>query len=127
MQRFWTKALQKFDPSIRITHLHDYSAALKRTSDLCYANNLVIVEPELLGLGLNTKFSGTERVNRIASKITYINHMAWQRLYRRYCDPNHVIPGNIGDWLQQKLLRGLLLPTKWLEGKLRLAKRKRRL
>ncbi|GAA5216362.1 WavE lipopolysaccharide synthesis family protein [Corallincola platygyrae] len=121
-QRFWLKALQKFDPSIQIKHLHDYSPALKRISDLCYVNNLVIGEPEVIGLGLNTKFSGDERANRIGSLITYIHHLAWQRLYKKYCDPAHAIPGNLADIVRTKLLRLILLTPKRLEGALRLKK-----
>ncbi|TAA46008.1 WavE lipopolysaccharide synthesis family protein [Corallincola spongiicola] len=122
-QKFWLKALQRFDPSIQIKHLHDYSPKSKRQSDLCYANNLIIGEPEVVGLGLNTKFSGSERANRIGSIITYIHHLAWQRLYKKYCDPSHHIPGNTADWIRTKCLRGALLSSKWLEGKWRLKKK----
>lgn len=124
-QRLWLAALQQFDSSIGIKHLHDYSSELRRVSDYCYANNLVVGEPEVIGLGLNTKFSGNERANRTGSLITYLHHLGWQRLYRRYCDPNWKIQGDLQDWLRITSLRALLLPPKWLEGRGRLFKKVR--
>ncbi|WP_210397315.1 WavE lipopolysaccharide synthesis family protein [Motiliproteus sediminis] len=121
-QKFWLAALQRFDDSIRIDHLHHCNPELKRTSDLCYANNLVVGEPAVIGLGLNSKFSGDERANRLSGTITYLSHLGWQRLYRKYCDPDWRIEGNLADWLRQTSLRAVLLPGKWVEGQLRLRK-----
>ncbi len=121
-QKFWLAALQKFDPSIELQHLHEYSDRLKRISDICYANNLVVGEPETIGLGLNSKFADDERANRLSGRITYLSHLGWQRLYRSYCDPSMEIPSGTSDQFKQGLLRAILLPGKWIEGQWRLQK-----
>ncbi len=121
-QKFWLAALQRFDPEIHIDHLHHYSPALKRLSDLCYVNNLVIGDSDTIGLGLNSKFTGKERANRLSGHITYMSYHGWQRLYRRYCDASLVIEKNRSDLLKQILLRACMLPGKYVEGKMRLRK-----
>lgn len=121
-QKLWLAALQRFDPSIQLQHLNDSSPELTRTSDLCYANNLVVGEPEVIGLGLCSKFSGNKRANSLASRISYLTHHEWLRLYKRYCDPELQIANNLTKMLKLRLLRLIHLPGKWLEGRLRLAK-----
>lgn len=124
-QNLWLAALGQFDAGLAIEHLHQLTPRLKHLSDLCYANNLVVGEPEVIGLGLNAKFSGRERANRTGSLITYLHHLGWQRLYRRHCAPDHPIPGDWADRVRIGVLRGLLLPPKWLEGRMRLRKKVR--
>ncbi len=125
-QKLWLSALQQFDQTLQLQHMHHHSAALQRASDLCFANNLVVGAPEDIGLGLNSKFTGNERANRLKGRITYLSFKGWQRLYRRYCDNSHTIPENRADELRQWALRALYLTPQWLEGQWRLNKQLRK-
>lgn len=87
-QMFWLKTLKKFDPSIRLDGLLDNAPETLEKSDIYYANNLIIAEPDALGLSLGEKFSGNARIARQKGKCAQWQHFEWQDLYRKYCQPS---------------------------------------
>ncbi len=132
-QLLWLAALQKFDPEIRLDHLHHYTRELRRISDLCYANNLVVGDPDRIGLGLCERFMIKHTSKAWRSRAAVVSHGDWLRLYRRHCAPGFVIPDHERRQLRRLRIFRLLLghgslsPYRWLRGKLRAWKRARRL
>ncbi len=133
-QVLWTTALQKFDPAIRLAHKYHATRTLQRISDLCYANNLVIDDPERIGLGLCGRHARETR-QRWRSRIFAFHRCDWLHLYRRHCAPGFVIPDDDRrQFLRLRMLRLLLvriqLPLwllyRWLERRWRELKRARR-
>lgn len=125
-QKLLLRALQKFDPALEIAHLNDVSGELSERCDRIYANNFVIGEPELIGLGLCSKFAGNERANRLSGRLTYVNFDDWQCLYRKYCDHSYALSGVRFRLAKRNTLRFFLLFAKSMEELGRKLKRKAR-
>ena len=121
-QRLWLAALERFDPALGIDHLTHANGPLKKASDICYANNLIVAEPQAIGLGLCSKFSGKRRANKLSSRITYLSFFEWKCLYQTHCDPGFKVANKLKGKLRLTLLRCLFLPGKTLEGRVRLLK-----
>lgn len=114
-QKFLVRALQAFDPDIKQPYLHYGTERQLRLSDEIYANNFVIAEPEIIGLGLCSKFSGGERANRLSGRLTYINFDDWQLLYQRHCDSNYDARSASRRLIKRNFLRFFLLLAKSVE------------
>jgi len=126
-QRLWLRFLNKhLDSPIELQHAHDVTDGKKRVSDICYANNLIIGSPEIIGLGLPSKFIGAERAASRASLLSYMDHTSWQRLYKRYCGPGYPIPRERSYAARLYLERLIRLGGKRLEANLRLLKNRLR-
>ncbi|KZZ11277.1 hypothetical protein A3765_17350 [Oleiphilus sp. HI0130] len=123
-QKLLLVALQQYDASLNVEHLHDAPDDLIARSERIYANNFVIGEPELIGLGLCSKFGPQERANRLSGRLTYVNFDDWQVLYKTYCDaefPLGMAPLRIR---KRNFLRAFLLAAKLLEEALKRLKKK---
>jgi hypothetical protein len=114
-QKLFLRALQGFDPKINVAHLHDVSGDLIERCDRIYANNLVIAEPEIIGLGLCSKFGPQERANRLSGRLTYVNYDDWQVLYTSYCDPDYDTKPARLRLVKRNFLRFFLLLAKSAE------------
>jgi hypothetical protein len=124
-QKLLLAALKKFDKSLELNHLHHYDAKLKHQSDLLYANNFIIGEPEVIGLGLCSKFSNDERANRLSGRLTFITFDDWQLLYKKYCDGNlELKDGTHMRLLKRNVLRFLMLVVKRFEDDFRYLKKR---
>lgn len=122
-QYLWLRFLNKhLEQPISLAHLHDLEQDKQRISDICYANNLVIGAPWEIGLGLPSKFIGDARAASHKSLISYLDHTDWRRLYQRFCDPGHEIPGAAGGALRRAARRWIFLAGKRTEARLRLLK-----
>ena len=127
MQDLCVRFLNKhLSPPIELRNLHDRAGELAEQCRLFYANNLVIAAPEDIGLGMPSKFSGDARVAKRSSRITFLQFVEWQRLYRRYCDPSVKIDGEFKSLLALWFWRCLLLPTKLTEQRFRAFKAAKR-
>lgn len=123
-QKLLLVALQQFDGSLNLKHLHDAPEILVERSERIYANNFVIGEPEIIGLGLCSKFGPQERANRLSGRLTYVNFDDWQVLYKKYCDQDYQLGMAPLRLAKRNLLRFFLLLAKSLEEFGRRAKRK---
>ena len=123
-QKLALKALQGFDPKLNIAHLQDVSGDLIERCDRIYANNFVIGEPEIIGLGLCSKFGPQERANRLSGRLTYVNYDDWQVLYQRYCDATYDTKPARLRLIKRNFLRFFLLFAKSVEEFGRSLKRK---
>ena len=120
MQELCTRFINKhMDIPIKLRSLHDRTRDLARLGEQFYANNLIIASPEQIGLGMPKKFSGSARVAKRSSRITFLQFVEWQRLYQRYCDDTQHIPDETAQLLQLWFWRCLLLPTKITEQRFR--------
>lgn len=119
-------AFQQFDSSIQLKSLLDNSPKKIELSEKCYANNLVIAPPEILGLGLCQKFLGKARVSRTKGKCTHYQFFEWQALYKQYCDPTLYIDSHWKKRCKLFLVRCLhAFPTRF-ETVMKIKKRARR-
>jgi hypothetical protein len=123
-QKLLLTALQKFDQSLHIEHLQHVTPGLIERSQRIYANNFVIGEPEVIGLGLCSKFGPQERANRLSGRLTYVNFDDWQVLYKKYCDSSYALGSVPMRIAGRNLLRFFLLFAKSAEELGRRAKRK---
>ncbi|MFL7866156.1 MULTISPECIES: WavE lipopolysaccharide synthesis family protein [Vibrio] len=100
-QELFLSGLKKFKSSLNIIHLLDISNDKIIESEHIYANNLIIVPQEQLGLGLCQKFLGKSRVSRAKGKCAHYQYHEWLALYKKYCDKNIHIP--LFKWLSIKV------------------------
>ena len=91
-QMFWQEGLKNFNHHTKLKHLHDLSDEKLIASETFIANNLIIAEPEKIGLALCEKFLGKSRANRTRGKCSFYQLSDWSRLYQKYCDPTHPLP-----------------------------------
>lgn len=126
-QAFFLEAMSKFDASIKLKSMLDNDPAKIEQSVRCYANNLVIAEPEMLGLGLCQKFLGKARVSRAKGKSSHYQFFEWLELYKQYCDStvdtSHYRFAKFKLWLQRIYY---VFPAR-IETSIKLLKRKRML
>lgn len=79
-QKLFSSFLKKHT-NIDFRHKHDIFRGNKTLSDHCIANNLIIVEAELLGLEVLER---TKQENDHSGR--FYSHLRWQQLYQRHCD-----------------------------------------
>ncbi|MCE0558860.1 WavE lipopolysaccharide synthesis family protein [Motilimonas sp. E26] len=91
-QMFWQEGLKQFNQQIELLHLHDLAGDKLKASEAFIANNLIIAEPEKIGLALCQKFLGKSRANRTRGKCSFYQLSDWYVLYKKYCDPTHPLP-----------------------------------
>jgi hypothetical protein len=116
--------MQKFDKTLRLDHLHHTNRELKRKSDLLYANNFIIGEPRVIGLGLCSKFSNEARANRLSGRAMFVTFDDWQRLYKKYCDASlELRKGSEMRLFKRNILRFMLLVFKRAEDEFRYLKK----
>ncbi|WP_345886891.1 WavE lipopolysaccharide synthesis family protein [Shewanella algae] len=74
--------LRRLDPAWpKLEHRHHFDAAMDEQWDRFMASNLLVLEPEQIGLGLIKRFiPKSKRPNEMS-------HLDWQLLYQHYCDP----------------------------------------
>lgn len=121
------KALERFDPAIKLDHLLDAPPDKLRASDICYANNFIIASPDELGLGLCQRFVGKVRIARLRGKCAQWQHTEWKDVYDKYCAKER--PTINGTRMKGRFLLFLqrciyVFPTR-LETRLKLRKRAR--
>ena len=114
-QKLFLAAIKQFDPQLHLNHLQDISPELITRSERIYANNFVIGEPEIIGLGLCSKFGPQERANRLSGRLTYVNFDDWQVLYKKYCDSSYALGSVPMRIAGRNLLRFFLLLAKSAE------------
>lgn len=90
-QYVWTSFLRKHG-ELRFDHRTDLSHDAITVSELTMANNLVIVEPERLGIRF-LKYPLDRR-----DRVTLYTHREWQQLYRRHCDPWSLSLPDVAAW-----------------------------
>lgn len=124
-QKLLLAAMQKFDKTLRLDHLHHTNRELKRKSDLLYANNFIIGEPRVIGLGLCSKFSNEARANRLSGRAMFVTFDDWQRLYKKYCDASlELRKGSEMRLFKRNILRFMLLVFKRAEDEFRYLKKR---
>ncbi|WP_318477689.1 WavE lipopolysaccharide synthesis family protein [Photobacterium leiognathi] len=83
-------------------HRFDASKAQIKQWEIFLANNIVIAEPNNIGLGLRKISIRKKRVN----EYSFVD---WQKLYRLYCDPKSPVPLNL-NYVILQLRRSIHLP-----------------
>lgn len=115
-QKLLIHGLKKFDAALHLHHLHETSGEMLERCERIYANNFVIGEPEVVGLGLCSKFGPQERANRLSGRLTYYSIDDWKVIYQRYCDSNYALDSALKLRLfKRDLLRIFLLLSKRVE------------
>ncbi|GAM63812.1 lipopolysaccharide synthesis protein wavE [Vibrio ishigakensis] len=94
-QLFAIKALENVNVSINLSHLHDVSGNKLSKSESFIANNLIILDSNMLGLGLPEKFKGKARVSKPKGQCTHYQFFEWESLYKQYCDNNYQVEAGI--------------------------------
>jgi len=85
-QKLFSRFVSKFH-SFELKHKHDVFRGNKQLSDLCIANNLIIIESDALGLEVLDR---TKHTNDLTGR--FYSHLRWQQLYQRYSAPSFTNP-----------------------------------
>jgi hypothetical protein len=83
-QYMWLMFLNKF-VSYSIDYPWDASEKNIRDTELSFANNLIFLSPEQISIRSPKHKLSTD------DWATIYTHSEWERLYRDYCDPKHVV------------------------------------
>jgi len=68
-----------------IDNTYSYNLELEKISELCIANNLVVIEASEIGLK-SLKYPSLSKYS--SNKLSFVD---WQLLYKKYCDSYHHI------------------------------------
>ncbi|MCG3816503.1 WavE lipopolysaccharide synthesis family protein [Photobacterium damselae] len=99
--QIWLKAL---NPKTKVMqHRFDYTQKDIIAWERFLASNIIIADPETMGLGLR-KIS-----KRKLKRANEFSHIDWLKLYKKYCDHSVTIPKNYHQWLLE-IRRAFKLP-----------------
>ena len=80
-QYIWLSLLRRHGCTVRCEHQWDLSLENLELTERSFANNLILLEPERIGIRSLKHRLGLD------AWATLYSHGEWQRLYQRYCDP----------------------------------------
>jgi len=109
-QYIWISFLKKYNV-IHCDHQWDTSGHNIELTELTFANNLVLIEPEKWQISW-VKYDKI----RLVDWVSIYSHKEWLALYKKYCDNKLFLPINIESWTKRFLLwsgivRGVDLQT----------------
>jgi hypothetical protein len=87
--QIWLKRLTQEVPSL--IHRYDVSKQDLKFWDRFLANNIIIGDPETMGLGLRAAST------RNFKRANEYSHLDWLKLYRKHCDKQQVIPFSLAQ------------------------------
>ena len=86
-QYIWLSFLRKYI-QVPCEHQWDYGPHNQELHELSIANNLILLSPREIGIKFTKYRFG------IGNWISFYHHAEWLELYKKYCDPEYILPLN---------------------------------